>query len=121
MQLLEALQHFGEREEPHEPFLVNGVDMWLECCTAMVSLSGGLEDAKNDGDLDELVDHCQSLLAIGVVTAEDVDAEMTSVMRAVEQFLAESWKLPTLIGICTKPLLMQCYSTRTITTPKKLR
>lgn len=57
------------------------MDAWPETATAIASLSGQLEDAKNDADLEAAINHGLSLWACGVIQTQEVEKEAESVVR----------------------------------------
>ena len=59
----------------------NGLEPYAVLATAGVRLSGMMEDAETDADLDEAADHCRTLLNAGVVTFEQWTDEADQVMR----------------------------------------
>jgi|GEM_PF-4454282 len=61
-------------------------DAWPAAATAAVALSGCLEDAATDADLDEGLAHFQYLWTDGIVTQEQWDAEMIAVIDAVMEW-----------------------------------
>lgn len=59
------------------------VDGWPAACTALANLSGQLDDCETEEHLSDAVDHGLSLLSIGVVTDEELEAEVRSVVREI--------------------------------------
>jgi hypothetical protein len=91
MKLLQAFERLGSRRDRSvldvtaqiavprpagadsgEPVLV---DAWPELATALASLSGWLDDAKTDAELDEAIGHGRSLLDAGILDEAAVQAE----------------------------------------------
>lgn len=55
------------------------VDPWPIAALAAISLTGWLDDAADDGDLDEALDHFQSLFFGGVVSRQEWADEIVRV------------------------------------------
>jgi hypothetical protein len=72
---------------PFPALLVNdsgeAVDAWPALAAALADLSGWLEDARTDADLDAAVRHGLALLSAGVVSGDRLDEGILSVMRQV--------------------------------------
>lgn len=52
-------------------------------CVALASLSGMLDDAETQADLDEAVAHAMTLLSIGTVSEMDLDHEVRDVFDEI--------------------------------------
>lgn len=70
------------------PFFMelDGVDAWPEMAVAAVALSGCLDDARTDEDLDEGLAHFRSLMEIGVFDADALKRETLHVIAAVMEY-----------------------------------
>lgn len=66
------------------------VDIWPAFTTALASLSGGLDDATSEQELDELVEHGASLLRLKIVTCEDARDETEEVLIELMQWGEEA-------------------------------
>jgi len=55
-------------------------------CTAFASASGMLDHCETQDDLDEAVRHAITLLDMGTVTMDDLQAEVKAVLAEVEDF-----------------------------------
>jgi hypothetical protein len=70
MDRLEAHAMFDRREDRSAmpaDIEVSGCDAWPAACVAACELSGMLDDCRDDRDLDEALEHFQSLLEMGVM------------------------------------------------------
>ena len=55
-------------------------------CTSLASLSGMLNDANTQNDLDEAVKHGLNLLGADIVTQEQLDAEVRKIFAEVAEW-----------------------------------
>jgi hypothetical protein len=73
--LIEAMLRFHRRKDrslfPVRLVNERGWDPWPLYVAAACSLSGGLDDARTDADLDDAFRHFETLLNIGVLEFED--------------------------------------------------
>ena len=70
-----------------------GLEPTVPLATAAVSLSGMIEDATNDADIDEAGEHFRALLNAGIFTAEQWADEAESVIQQVVEFgEQQGWK-----------------------------
>jgi hypothetical protein len=90
MDLLTAHAHFALRADrsilPCEPEIETGagpIDGWPAVATALASMSGALDDAQDDEDLDEAVKHGLSLVAGDIFTPADVLEEASRVILEI--------------------------------------
>ena len=83
MHVLTALDSFYRRRDrtilPAD-IEVDGTPAWPEAATAAAMLSGQLDDAVTDDDLDDAVRHFISLFEIGVLSQEQWDSAIQEVL-----------------------------------------
>jgi hypothetical protein len=87
MTTLQAHEHFARRDPwtgrsafPVDATLDGGPDAWPAAATAACVLAGGLESAQDDSDLDELLEHFESLVNMGVTDDAKLEAETLLVL-----------------------------------------
>jgi hypothetical protein len=61
----------------------DGRDMWPACLAGLASLSGWLEDARTEADLDEAIEHGLALYRMEVLDDETVSDAVNRVIAAV--------------------------------------
>lgn len=84
-EMLAARPDFGRSLLPEgiDIEVVDGLEPIVPLATAEVSLSGMLDDAETDADLDEAAEHFRSLLGAGVFTLEQWTDEAHEVIQRV--------------------------------------
>ena len=101
MTILEAHRLLAVPGRPRQPFAFpvllktddgETVDGWPAVAVALPSLSGGLEDATTDEELDDAVRHGASLLDMEIITFDTLHAEARMVM---ETFLRVGYQMAT--------------------------
>lgn len=93
MTTLEAHAAFAARDAwtgrdafPHDVTLDGGTDAWPAAATAACVLAGGLDGAQTDSDLDELLQHFDSLVSMGIKTDDDLEAETLVVLNELMEW-----------------------------------
>lgn len=91
MTTLKAHELLGRRDPKtgraafaYETTLPDGTDCWPAAATAACVLAGGVEEARDDSDLDELLGRFAVLQEIGSVTNDDL---ARAAMAVVEELL----------------------------------
>jgi hypothetical protein len=92
MYLLQAHSLFCQRAVRSLPGIdlrLGDADAWMLAATAAASLSGQLDDCLTDHDLDDAVAEFLVLFREGVVTADQLDAEMGRVVLLLLEWSEE--------------------------------
>lgn len=86
--MIAARQDCGRSLLPEEIEVeaVDGLEPYAVLATAAISLSGMLEDAATDTNLDEAAEHGRTCLNAGIFTLEQLSDEAHEVIRQVVEF-----------------------------------
>ena len=92
MNTLEAHEHFAsicDRQSHNFDIAeatIDGVDVWPAVQTACAELSGQLDTCRTLEDLTAAAGHCMSLLNIGIVTGEAIEAKTLEIVTELVEW-----------------------------------